>query len=259
VDVIPQSAFNHGGTRNRAARATTGDIVVFMTQDALPADDRFIERLTAPLRADLAAASYARQIPYDDATPPEVLTRSWNYPAAGRIRTTGDVAEMGIKAYFFSNVASAVRRERLEAVGGFPDDVIMNEDMVLCANLLAAGNAVSYCADAVVRHSHNYSIVQQFRRYFDIGAFFASHGHLLPGGAIGGEGMRFAWNQFAMLLRQRHLGWALRSPLENGAKLAALQLGKRHRLLPRWMKRRCSMHAFYWQRPDAATLANRSA
>jgi rhamnosyltransferase len=246
VEVIPKAEFNHGGTRNRAAALVDAELLVFMTQDALPADERYLERLTAPLRDGTAAASYARQVPYDDADPPELLARAWNYPAESRVRGAADAAALGVKAYFFSNVASAVRRDRFAAVGGFPDDVIMNEDMVLCARLLAAGDRIAYCADAVVRHSHNYSIVQQFRRYFDIGAFFASHGRLLPGGRVGGEGARFALAQLGELLRRGHPWWALRSPFENGAKLLAFHLGKRNRWLPRALKRRFSMHAFHW-------------
>jgi rhamnosyltransferase len=135
------------------------------------------------------------------------------------------------------------------AIGGFPDDVIMNEDMVLCARLLAAGDRIAYCADAVVRHSHNYSIAQQFRRYFDIGAFFDSHGHLLPGSNVKAEGTRFALNQLLALLRLGKPYWAARSLCENGAKFLAFQLGRHNRLLPRALKRRLSMHAFHWTAP----------
>jgi rhamnosyltransferase len=252
VEVIAKAAFNHGGTRNRAAQLAASDLLVFMTQDALPVDAHFLERLTAPLRAGTAAASYARQIARDDAYPPERLARSWNYPATSHLRQAADIPRLGVKAFFFSNVASAVLRDRFAACGGFPDDVIMNEDMVLCARLLGAGETISYCADAVVRHSHNYSIAQQFRRYFDIGAFFASHGHLLPGSAVGAEGVRFAINQLFALLRLGRPYWMVRSLVENLAKFIAFQLGRRNRLLPAVLKRRLSMHAFHWTAPPKA-------
>jgi len=246
VEVIAKADFSHGGTRNRAVQLVDGELLVFLTQDALPADEHFLERLTAPLRDGTAAASYARQLPYDDAFPPERLARTWNYPAVSHMRCAADSTGKGVKAFFFSNVASAVRRDRYLAIGGFPEDVIMNEDMVLCARLLAAGEHIAYCADAVVLHSHNYSISQQFRRYFDIGAFFASHGHQLPGSDVGAEGARFALNQLLELLRLGRPVWAVRSVIENGAKFLAFQLGRRNRLLPRALKRRLSMHAFHW-------------
>ncbi len=246
VEVIPKSSFNHGGTRNLAARLVAAEILVFLTQDARPADDQVIARLIAPLVDGSAAASYARQIAFDDAFPPEALARSRNYPAHSEVRSARDIPRLGIRAYFFSNVASAVRRDHFNAVGGFPTDVIMNEDMVLCAKLLGAGLAVAYCADAVVRHSHNYSVAQQFRRYFDIGAFFASHGHLLPGSTLRGAGSSFAYAQLTGLLAGGHPLWAVRSLYENLAKFTAFQLGKRNRFLPLALKRRLSMHAFHW-------------
>ena len=43
VIVIPQSEFDHGGTRAKAALAANGDILLFMTQDALPYDDHTVE------------------------------------------------------------------------------------------------------------------------------------------------------------------------------------------------------------------------
>ncbi len=251
VEVIPQAEFNHGGTRNRGARAAGAAITIFLTQDALPADDRFVERLVAPIRDGSAAAAYARQVPYADADPAEVLARAWNYGPASSLRTAAAIPTLGVKAYFFSNVASAVDMAAFTSLGGFPDDVIMNEDMVLCARLLHDGRTVAYVADAVVRHSHRYTIAQQFRRYFDIGVFFATHGHLLPGARTGGEGVRFVTYQLRGLLRRGHLGWAIRCPWENAAKLLGFRLGRWHRRLPGWMLRRCSMHAFHFsQRPQ---------
>lgn len=254
VEVIPQAEFNHGGTRNRGAQAAGARITVFLTQDALPADERFLEHLVAPIRAGTAAAAYARQVAHPGADPPEVLARAWNYRPEPQLRTAADIARLGVRAYFFSNVASAVDMEAFAAAGRFPDDVIMNEDMVLCARLLHGGRSVAYAADAVVHHSHDYRIAQQFRRYFDIGVFFATHGHLLPGARVGGEGLRFVAHQWWGLVKQGRLGWALRCPFENAAKLLGMRLGRWHRRLPAWLLRRCSMHAFHFARqvPAAA-------
>ena len=35
---VPRERFNHGGTRDFALRQSTGEYVLFLTQDALPAD-----------------------------------------------------------------------------------------------------------------------------------------------------------------------------------------------------------------------------
>lgn len=45
--------------------------------------------------------------------------------------------------------------------------------MFYAAKAILAGYQVAYAADAVVRHSHNYKPLEEFKRYFDIGVFHA--------------------------------------------------------------------------------------
>lgn len=40
---IPREDFDHGGTRDYALRQSAGDFVCFLTQDALPTDERCLE------------------------------------------------------------------------------------------------------------------------------------------------------------------------------------------------------------------------
>ncbi|HYE06656.1 MAG TPA: glycosyltransferase [Planctomycetota bacterium] len=248
VTVIPRSEFNHGGTRNRAARRCLAgiDVLVFMTQDALPVDDDFLGNLVRPIVAGEAQAAFARQIPYPDAQLPEVFARGLNYPAAPSRRTRADIDRLGIRAFFFSNVASAIDRATFDRLGGFPDDVVMNEDMLFCAKLLRDGGTVAYAAEAVVRHSHNYSIGQQFRRYFDIGAFLAASGPLLAGARSGGQGAAYVARLLAWLVRRGAIDEVPRAVVESAAKWLAFQLGRRGDRLSRGLKRRLSLHRAYW-------------
>jgi len=78
---IRREEFDHGGTRNRAAREASGDILVFMTQDALPVDKFVVERLTDALKEPGVSASYARQIARAGASPPEAFVRAYNCSA----------------------------------------------------------------------------------------------------------------------------------------------------------------------------------
>lgn len=247
TEVIPQAEFNHGGTRNRAAWLGSADIIVFMTQDALPDNENFLANLCSVFAESQVDAAFARQVPYPDADPPEVFARSFNYSQVPERRTVAAIANRGVRAYFFSNVASAVRRSAFVELGGFPDQLPMNEDMVLCARLLARGSVVAYEPTAIVRHSHNYSLRQQASRYFDIGAFFADQGHLLPGGRTGGEGFRFAWGQWLWLICHGHLGWALRTPVELTCKWWSFQAGNRYHRLPFWLVERWAMHPGYFR------------
>lgn len=248
VETIAPSAFGHGRTRNLGARRTKADILTFMTQDALPGDQSFLEKLVQPIEAGESVAACARQIAREDATPLETFARAFNYPAASCRRTQADVPRLGIKAFFFSNVASAVRQDVFWTVGGFSESVIVNEDMHLCAKLLRAGHAVAYCADAEVYHSHDYTVRQQFGRYFDIGVFMTQAGDQLRAAAVGAEGRRYAFAQLKYLLARGEWAWMPRSVAESAVKFVGFHFGLRQRCLPGKWKRKLSLHPFYW--PD---------
>lgn len=246
VERIPRADFDHGGTRNRAASLATGDLLVFLTQDAVPEGPGCLASLLAPLRSGAASAAYARQVAHAGAGAIEAFSRTWNYPATGHLRGA-EALERGVRGCFFSNVASAVKAEDLRAVGGFPERTIMNEDMVLCARLLRTGRAVAYAASAVVRHSHDYTLLQMFRRYFDIGVFFARFASLVPSGGATGEGLHWLRDASRHLRSVGQTQLLPRLCLEAAAKFLAYRIGRAERLLPLALKRRCSMHRGHWR------------
>jgi rhamnosyltransferase len=133
----------------------------------------------------------------------------------------------GIRGFFFSDVASAVRRAAFEAVGGFPNRVPTNEDMLLCARLLAGGWSVRYAAEAQVYHSHNFSCADLARRYYRIGVFLALHGSSLASGSVSGEGLRFMWEQLRYLSGTGAWCWIPRSVVDCAVKYAGFRLGFR--------------------------------
>jgi len=108
--VIPTNTFNHGRTRNQAAMTAAGDILVFMTQDAVPANNNLLRSLTAPLQKTDIAATYARQIPRPDAPLLEVFTRHFNYPEKATVKGMDDLKDLGIKTFFSSNVCSSMKK-----------------------------------------------------------------------------------------------------------------------------------------------------
>lgn len=246
VEVIPQAEFNHGGTRNRAAALATGDILVFMTQDALPVDSNYLAALVEPIVQGRAIASYARQTVPDTGNPLERFARQFNYPPHSHTKTNADLERLGVKTYFFSDAASAVQREAFNTVGGFPDWVIVNEDMVLCAKLLQAGHTIAYQAEAQVNHAHDYTLAQVFRRYFDIGVFMHQAREVLVGAKSGGEGLRFARAQITYLWQHNARRWIPRSIIELPLKWVAFQMGRRSHLLPPRLKRQFSAQKAYW-------------
>ena len=94
---IKRKDFNHALTCDKALRMSTGDYVIFITQDALPADNRFIERIIYPFSLDDSiAVSTGRQIPCSDAVAFEQLVRMFCYPPVSNIRSRADIPTLGI-------------------------------------------------------------------------------------------------------------------------------------------------------------------
>ncbi|MBO7711659.1 MAG: glycosyltransferase, partial [Lachnospiraceae bacterium] len=121
--------FDHGGTRDMAAAGCTSDLLVFMTMDALPADRRLFEYLTAPFSDEQVACAYGRQLPDPSAGICERFTRQFNYPDQSIKKTKDDLGTLGIKTFFCSNVCAAYRRNTYLELGGFEKRTIFNEDM----------------------------------------------------------------------------------------------------------------------------------
>lgn len=243
---IPQSEFNHGGTRNFASLRAKGDILVFLTQDALPKNSLFLQHLLAPICSSKSAASFARQVPYPEASVGEKFARAFNYPPVSEIRTITSIQTMGLRAYFFSNVSSAIRKDVFMDVGMFADDVIMNEDMLMCAKLLNAGHSVAYVAEAEVFHSHDYSLLQTFQRYFDIGVFFSRHFNI-PDLATNERGATYTRELLAHMVKNVEMFAFFHAIGETCAKFGGFFLGKLEKFIPMVLKKHLSMHAGFWQ------------
>ena len=248
VEVIPQDAFDHGGTRNWGAQLANGEVFVFLTQDALPVNLDFLQLLLAPIHGEVATAVTARQIPYPQASPLEVFDRMTNYPSENHVRQCSDVETMGVMAYFFSNAASAIDRNTFEAVGGFPVGLVVNEDMLFCARLLKAGYRVAYQADALIYHSHTFNFQELFQRFFDIGVFFTQAGKELRRGGLGGRGLHFAIGQLGYLLRSGAWHWIPHSMLSSLIKVVAFQIGVRAHHLPIQLNKNLSRQKTYWHK-----------
>jgi rhamnosyltransferase len=247
VQTIPRREFNHGGTRNRVARTARGRFLVFLTQDVLPVDDSLLENLTAPLERDQEiAVSYGRQVAYDDAYTIEKFIRTFNYPAESRTRDRGDISGLGVKTFFCSNACAAYRGDVFKQLGGFREDTIMNEDMEFVYRAVMSGYKVHYAADAQVWHSHNYTLLEQFRRYVDIGVFFSDNRELASFARNEDEGKRYLLAASDYLIRN---GRASRLPhlfLDTVARFVGYRVGRNYRLLPGRVLRSISMHGNYW-------------
>jgi len=245
---VTKETFDHGATRNAGIMNSDADIVVCMTDDALPADKKLLEKLCGALmKEERIAVAYARQLPDKDCGIIERYTRSFNYPDTGRVKTKEDLPELGIKTYFCSNVCAAYKRETYLSLGGFTKKTIFNEDMIFAAKAMEMGHAVCYAADAKVIHSHNYTGIQQFHRNFDMAVSQADHPEVFSGIRSEGEGIRLVKKTALYLLKSRHAMLLPKLVFGSGCKYAGYLLGKRYKKLPMPVVRWCSMNRNYWK------------
>ena len=226
VEVIPRADFDHGGTRDAALRSTRGDIVVFMTQDALPASRTSLEQLLAPLADARVAAVSGRQIARPDARPYERLVRAYNYPAQSRVWTKDDLSALGVRAYLISDVFAAYRREAYLAVGGFEHPLETNEDMLIAQRLLAQGYTLAYSGEACVYHSHAFTWRQQYSRNRAVGRFMERYRDRFPCSELG-TGMTLARNVLFALLREKRPLECAAFAIDCSARLLGNRAGRR--------------------------------
>jgi len=247
---VSREAFDHGGTRNLAAAHATGDILVFVTQDALPSNELFIENLIEPLKDDEVAAAYGRQVSIPGTQLLERISKEFNYPPVSCHKSKEDLGRYGIKTFFFTNVCSAAKTSVFYKVGKFPEPIIVSEDMMLAAKCILADYKVVYVADAQVNHSHNYTLQQTFKRYFDIGGALGMNRWILDYTSAEGQGGQLLKTQIRQLIRPVNWRWIPLWMGESVVKYAGYRLGLLYHTLPKKMRRGMSMHPKFWDRRE---------
>ena len=153
---VERADFDHAGTRSEAAARATGEVLVFLTQDVLPAHDTTLETLVDSLLADdRIGAAYGRQIPDAGARPVAKVKRLFNYPDESITKSADDRARFGLRTPFISNAFATYRRSALEEIGGFGRRKLICEDFCAGAALLTKGWSIHYEAEAVVHHTQH--------------------------------------------------------------------------------------------------------
>lgn len=246
VKHLSKREFDHGHTRNQGVKLSQADVFIMMTQDAIPADEYLVERLLAGLRDERTAAAYARQLPDGRSGEIERYTRQFNYPEESRVKTKADLPRLGIKTFFCSNVCAAYKREVFDALGGFVNRAIFNEDMLYAAKAVNADYNIAYVAGARVYHSHNYTYRQQFHRNFDLGVSQADHPEVFGAYPSESEGIRLMKNTVAHLKEKGMKNEIPRVILQSGFKYAGYLCGKQYRRLPRRLVIAMSSNKEYW-------------
>jgi len=246
VRVVPIDSFSHGRARNLGARAASGDIIVLLTQDAMPRGEQWLFYLLAPFADERTGAVFSRQVPKDDAPPTERFFLNYHFPAGEQVRRvkTGSTP-LAFKDVFFSNVSAAIRRELLLKYP-FDENLIMSEDQQFARELLEAGYATVYQPESVVVHSHAYSLKHAFRRYFDsvysLTVIFPGH-DMATSASIG---LAYLRQELAFIARN----YPLYLPyyfLYTLAKTSGTVCGHFAERLPKSILKKFSLHSYHWK------------
>ena len=244
---LAKEEFDHGGTRDRGVRMSTADLVLCMTQDAMPADETLIEELVKPFDDPEVWAAYARQLPNEECREVEKYTRSFNYPEQSMVKTKEDLDRLGIKTFFCSNVCAAWRREKYLELGGFVKHTIFNEDMILAGTMIKQGGKIAYCAKAKVIHSHNYSAFQQFHRNFDLAVSQTMYPEVFGGIRSESEGIKLVKKSLSYCIKIGKPWLMIQVVTQSAGKLLGYKMGQRYRSLPMWLILRCTMSPSFWR------------
>jgi GT2 family glycosyltransferase len=160
---IQPAEFDHGDTRNLLAARSTGDLLVYMSQDAIPSTPDWLSLLVRNFQDPAVGAAYCRNVARADARLlTKVFCRSDPGYAPERAETRMPDAVTWSRMSVderrvvcnFNDVASAIRRELWE-LHPFPR-TMMGEDVLMARAILEAGHAIVYDAQATVDHSHDY-------------------------------------------------------------------------------------------------------
>jgi rhamnosyltransferase len=253
IDVSPEE-FSHGGTRNLLARMASGSHIAFITQDAVPADERWLTRLLDGFGlADDVGLVFG---PYWARPQASAMVRRELDQWFASLSDGGPRLERGlpspddpdlVRRVFFTDANGCIARAAWERVPF--REVDYAEDHVLARDMLAAGYAKVYRPDAPVVHSHNYRPLEQFRRSFDEWrALREVHGIVAPASPVrsGLLVQRAVRDDVALLRGEGRRGHALLSPLvasmlHHVLRAAGAALGSRAGMLPATIRRTCSL------------------
>lgn len=172
---IQPSEFGHGKTRNYGAGKGTGEFIMFLTQDAMPADENWIENFIDAMKLDVRiAGGFGIHYPYPACNVPDNRDLKRHFQNFGNENTIFQLEDYsrynndsGYKQYlcFFSDNNSCLRRSVWEKIPY--DDVNFAEDQIWARKIIEAGYKKLYCPYAAVYHSHNYPLKTYFQRYYD--------------------------------------------------------------------------------------------
>lgn len=221
---ILKKDFSHSLVRENAAFESNADIVVFISQDVVIEDSKWLKNLISPIENKEASASYSRQITkYNNI---EKYTRIKNYPNESKIKSKEDIPHLGLNTFFFSDASSAVDLKIFKKLNGYDNkNLPINEDMYLAYKLIMNGYKIKYCADSIVYHSHKFTLKELYDRYKLTGKFMKENSYLDKFGTTS-SGSGLALYVLKQALKEFNIKVLFRFPFDMGARFLGMKAGK---------------------------------
>ena len=247
---IPPEQFHHAKTRNYLASLATGEYLVFLSQDAFPANSEWLRSLVSNLKEPKIAAVYGRHLPKPGCTLERKATLASAYGDRRIVKDISRKDELGYRCFHFSTVNAAIRRDVWEKAP-FPEEMPVYEDVYIAVKLLNEGWQIAYEPTAAVYHSHNFDAKALFKRYFDTGVIYQRLKLFENGG--GASMFREGLRVIAKKIRGNKSGdpssnqrsLTLQAIYYDFVKFVALSIGRNEHLLPLLAKRRLSAYKIF--------------
>jgi len=172
---IPNNEYGHGKTRNQAAHLAKGEIVVYLSHDAIPAHERWLHEIVKPFEiSEKIIGVMGKQVPRPYCIPLlkyEINSVFNNFgPDFGTTIFYKDYFVQSQGVYdaisFYSDANSAARREAI--INDIPyQDVKYAEDQLFGRDIINAGLYKVYAPRASVVHSNDLALSEYSHRLYD--------------------------------------------------------------------------------------------
>jgi rhamnosyltransferase len=243
---LAAEAFHHARTRNLVADLAQGEYLVYLAADALPCSGNWLATLLRNFSDSTVGAVYGRHVPRPEASIERRAVLDTMYGDMRRVKNPACRVELGYRYYHFSTVNCAIRKKVWRQTR-FPQDMKVCEDVAIAARILNAGWKIVYEPDAAVYHSHDFTTLRLFRRYFDMGVIYRRLNiwDRSNKAMLFRDGLRAV--RAKLDISQNHFGISERGAgvWQDAAKYAGLVLGRNERLLPKALKRRLSTFGLF--------------
>lgn len=149
--------FNYARAFNLGARSAKGEILVRLSGDVIPANDRWLEELLKSFSDPRVGAAYSKHLASSSS--------SWHHRLSlvvqmGRFRGLFEKLSFGI---LFWGASAAIRRNLWEQVP-FDESIEHGEEGYFAAEIVKRGHKIIFAPDSLVHHSHHHSFGESLRR-----------------------------------------------------------------------------------------------